>query len=105
VVETFGLAAASGVVASRRNYRLAPLVWGVGLTLALATGYARIAADRHYFTDVLGGAAIGTLVGGGVPFLLHPRALGDAGAAWAGRTRLSVMPSPHGAIIGFGGTF
>jgi membrane-associated phospholipid phosphatase len=31
----------------------------------------RIAADRHYFTDVLGGWAIGGVVGGGVPWLFH----------------------------------
>ncbi len=105
VVEVFGLAAASGVVASRRGYRLAPLVWGVGLTLGLATAYARMAADRHYFTDVLAGAAIGTLVGGGVPFLLHPQVPGDAGAAGVRRTRVTLMPSPNGAMIGFGGTF
>ena len=105
VVETFGLAAASGVVAGRRGYRLAPLVWGAGLTLGFATAYTRIAADRHYFTDVLAGAAIGTVVGGGVPFLLHPQAPGAAGAGWARRTRLAVMPLPHGTMIGFGGTF
>jgi len=105
VVEAFGLAAASGVVASRRRYRLAPLVWAVGLTLGLATAYARMAADRHYFTDVLAGAAIGTVVGGGVAFLLHPEVSGGAETAWIRRARLAVMPSPHGAIIGFGGTF
>jgi membrane-associated phospholipid phosphatase len=105
VVEAFGLAAASGVVASRRGYRLAPLVWGVGLTLGLATAYARVAADRHYFTDVLAGAAIGTVVGGGIPLFFHPPVPGDAAAAWARRTRVTVMPSSQGAIIGFHGTF
>ena len=105
VVETFGLAAASGVVASRRGYRLAPLVWGVGLTLGVATAYTRIAADRHYFTDVLAGAAIGTVVGSGIPLLFHPLAPGDTGAASARLTKLAVVPSSHGAMIGFGGTF
>lgn len=103
VVEAFGLAAAGGVVASRRGYRLAPLVWGVGLTLGVATAYFRVAADRHYFTDVLAGAAIGTLVGGGVPFLLHPVVPADA--AGAGRPRVTLMPSPQGGMIGLSGTF
>ena len=105
VVETFGVAAASGVVASRRGYRLAPLVWGVGLTLGFATAYTRVAADRHYFTDVLAGAAIGTLVGGGIPLLFHPPVPGAVAAASARLTRVAVLPSSHGAIVGFGGVF
>ena len=98
VVEVFGLAAASGVVASRRGYRFAPLVWGVGTALGVATAYTRMAADRHYFTDVLAGAAIGTLVGGGVPLLLHPAAPTE-GPRW------TVLPSPGGAVIGLSGSF
>jgi membrane-associated phospholipid phosphatase len=105
VVETFGLAAASGVVASRRGYRLAPLVWGVGLTLGLATAYTRVAADRHYFTDVLAGAAIGTVVGGAIPLLFHPQVPRHAGAASARLTRVAVVPSSQGMMLGFGGTF
>jgi membrane-associated phospholipid phosphatase len=35
-----------------------------------ATGYLRIAADRHYATDVLAGAAVGTGVGLGWPLLV-----------------------------------
>ena len=31
----------------------------------------RIAADRHYLTDVLVGAAVGTAVGLAVPHLMH----------------------------------
>ncbi|MBX3233907.1 MAG: phosphatase PAP2 family protein [Labilithrix sp.] len=71
VVETFGIAAASGMVASMRGYRLAPLVWIAGMTIGAATAYTRIAADRHYFTDTLAGAAIGTVVGGAIPFFFH----------------------------------
>jgi hypothetical protein len=41
------------------------------LSLAAATGYLRIAADSHYFSDVLVGAAVGTAVGLLVPHLLH----------------------------------
>ena len=37
----------------------------------MATGYLRIASDRHYFTDVMAGAVVGTAVGVGVPFLFH----------------------------------
>jgi membrane-associated phospholipid phosphatase len=67
----FALASSAGSVATLRGYRLAPVVWVVGGVLALATGYLRIASDRHYFTDVLTGAVAGTAVGVGVPFLFH----------------------------------
>lgn len=69
---TFALATSAGTVSSLRGYRLAPFVWGVGLTLAATTGYLRIAADKHYFTDVLTGALVGAACGVTVP-LLHGR--------------------------------
>ncbi len=67
----FALATSTGAVASIRGYEGAPWVWGVGLGLAAATAYLRIAADSHYFSDVLVGAAVGTAVGLLVPHLLH----------------------------------
>jgi membrane-associated phospholipid phosphatase len=70
---SFTLAAAAGTVASLRGYRLAPLVWGTMMPLAAVTGYLRIAADKHYFTDVMTGAILGTAVGALVPLLLHAR--------------------------------
>ena len=39
--------------------------------LALFTGYLRIAADKHYASDVAVGALMGGLFGAGVPLLLH----------------------------------
>jgi membrane-associated phospholipid phosphatase len=65
---TFAFATAAGTVASLRGYRGAPAVWAGGLTLAATTGYLRIAADRHWFTDVLTGAVVGSAAG-----LLMPR--------------------------------
>jgi membrane-associated phospholipid phosphatase len=67
----FSLAVASGTVASIRGYRLAPMVWAGSLPIAALTGYLRIAADKHYFTDVLTGAALGSAVGFLVPFVFH----------------------------------
>lgn len=37
------------------------LIWSGTITLATITGMLRIAADRHYMTDVLSGAVVGTL--------------------------------------------
>ena len=38
-------------------------VWISALGLASATGYFRIAADKHYFSDVFVGAIVGSLIG------------------------------------------
>ena len=39
------------------------LVWISTLGLASATGYFRIAADKHYFSDVIVGAIVGSIIG------------------------------------------
>lgn len=69
----FGVVSATGTVAPLRGYRWAPLAWAVGLPLAASTAYLRLAADRHYLTDVLVGGAVGTTVGALVPLLFHGR--------------------------------
>ena len=65
----FSLATATGMVATLRGYRFAPWIWAGGMAIATALGYLRIAADRHYFTDVLMGSATGAAVGVIVPYL------------------------------------
>jgi membrane-associated phospholipid phosphatase len=67
----FAMATSGGTIASMRGYRLAPWVWGLGLSLAAATAYLRIAADRHYLSDVTVGAVVGGLTGLAVPYLFH----------------------------------
>lgn len=67
----FSLAAAAGMVASMRGYRFAPLIWTLGFALATFVAYARVAGDYHYLSDVLVGAGVGSLVGAGLPWLLH----------------------------------
>jgi membrane-associated phospholipid phosphatase len=69
----FAVAAAAGTVSDLRGYRGTPWVWGVGMTLATATGYLRIAGDKHYLSDVLVGAATGLAAGIAIPRLMHPR--------------------------------
>jgi len=87
---TFGLAVSAGVVAHRRGSALEPVIWATGLTLAATTAYLRIAADKHYLTDVLAGAVWGTATGILIPRLTHalPRNLrvvpGARGVAVAG---------------------
>lgn len=94
----FSLAAASGTVASMRRYEMAPLVWGVGMGLAAATGYLSVAADRHYITDVIAGAALGSAFGFAIPYLFHrPREERGRGAS------LSFAPVEGGGLLSVSG--
>jgi membrane-associated phospholipid phosphatase len=70
----FAVATAAGTVDTLRGYRLAPAVWAAGLTMATSVGYLRIAADKHYFSDVMTGAVVGSLIGVGVPLIFHSAA-------------------------------
>jgi membrane-associated phospholipid phosphatase len=89
----FVLAASAGTVATLRHYRLAPIIWITGAVLGAATAYLRMAADQHYFTDVLAGAVVGTGVGVSVPWYFHrPR---DG----ASPTALTLSPLPRGAAL------
>jgi membrane-associated phospholipid phosphatase len=69
----FTLAVTSGSLASLRGDEGKEWVWATGLTFATATAYLRVAADRHYLTDVLAGAAVGAAVGWTVPRLVDRR--------------------------------
>jgi membrane-associated phospholipid phosphatase len=67
----FALAGAASTLAFCEGYSWAPyLAVGSGLA-ALGAGYMRIAAGKHWATDVLTGMAIGTVVGVGVPLFVR----------------------------------
>lgn len=90
----FAMAASAGTIASMRGYRLAPLVWIVGMTIGGATAYLRIAADRHYFTDTLAGAGLGVATGIGVPWFFHsPR------RSILQNASISTEPAPGGRVV------
>lgn len=94
----FAMAASTGTVAFLRNYRLAPLVLGTQLAAAFSVGYLRIAADRHYFSDVMVGVVLGSLIGTLVPLLFH----GPSDAQPAPPSALTGNNS-QGLSQGFGG--
>lgn len=96
----FSMAAAAGTVSTLRGYRSAPWVWAVGMTLATAVGYTRIASDRHYLTDALVGAAVGTGLGVGLPLWLHGREDRPAGEG-ARSAGARVVPLPLGVLVLF----
>jgi hypothetical protein len=101
---TASLAVASGMVASMRQYRLAPLVWTTGVILTLSTGYLRLAADKHYLSDVVTGTIIGSTVGFFIPYLFHaPRPPLDATSPKATGSAASALRSTP--LFAFSGTW
>lgn len=67
------LAASGTTLAYLHGYEHARWVAIGSGSLALVGSFLRMAADMHWFTDVLVGAAVGTAVGAGLPLLLHRR--------------------------------
>ncbi len=83
----FGITTSAAMVARYRKSRLEPYIWAIGLPLSAATAYLRMAADRHYFSDVVVGSLVG--VAGG---LVIPR--------WTRSQRdVAIVPSGSGAAI------
>ncbi len=82
----FSLVTSAGMVAHERGYKIEPYIWGIGLPLAATTAYLRIAADKHYMTDVIAGSLIGAAAGLLVPKLTK-------------RLPFEIAPSPNGLSI------
>lgn len=70
---TFALASSAATIAGLRGYRHAWVLWAVGMPLAATTAILRLAADKHWMSDVLLGAALGTAAGIFMPTFLHRR--------------------------------
>lgn len=70
----------------------------LGFVNAAAAGTLRIAADRHYLSDVFTGAALGTFTGFMVPWFLHYRPAKERGHQAS--LSLRVLPTPGGLSIG-----
>lgn len=83
----FSITVAAGMVAHWRGYWTEPYIWGTGIFLSVSTEYLRMAADKHYLSDVLVGGGLG--IAGG---LLIPRLMKEDvpivpiknGVAWVG---------------------
>ncbi|GAB3640219.1 phosphatase PAP2 family protein [Spirosoma arcticum] len=74
--------------------KLKPVVWVSSLGLATATAVLRYEAGRHYPTDLLAGAAFGSLVGWGIPKLHEVKNQRELGR------RLDVQPWSNGQANG-----
>jgi membrane-associated phospholipid phosphatase len=93
----FAVATAGGVVAHQRGYRSETAIWVGGMAMGVATGYLRIAADKHWLSDVLIGTVIGVGSGLAIPLVFH----GDAIRGTAPVTR----PAGEPRFLSFGGAF
>ncbi len=73
------------------------------IALAGATGYLRIASDQHYVTDVMTGAAVGSLSGFLIPWAFHYRTHAGGNPPLAamlpGGGYVMVAPAPNGAGV------
>lgn len=76
--------------------RWRPVVWGGSLALATTTALLRYEAGKHFPTDLLTGAAVGSLVGWGVP-KLHQRRRQHPQQA---QRRLDLRPWSNGQASG-----
>jgi len=91
---TFAVAAASTQVArlrGRSGWKWLAVATFAGAAL---TGYLRIAADQHWITDVVTGAAVGTAVGLAMPLLVMRPAEGK-------RPAMTLAPAPGGLALVF----
>lgn len=66
----FAITTAAGTMCHFRHYWTEPYVWAAGITLSLTVEYLRIAADKHYLSDVFVGGLIGIAAGALVPRLM-----------------------------------
>ncbi|MDB5217944.1 MAG: hypothetical protein JWO86_5871 [Myxococcaceae bacterium] len=96
----FAVATSAGMVNTLRGYRLAPLVWGAGMTMAVSVAYLRIAADKHYFSDVMTGAVVGSIIGVGIPLIFHSATSSSSSAANppSASGQALVAPAVHSAF-------
>ncbi len=81
----FAITASAGMICHWRHYWTEPYVWGTGIALSVTTEYLRMAADKHYLTDVIAGGLVG--LGSG---LLIPRLM---------RQDIKIVPVPGGAAV------
>lgn len=86
---SMSLAISAGTVASMRGYAWAPALYAGGISLSLATGYFRIAGDKHWTTDVVTGWLVGAAAGYLVPRVFHRK------------SGTEITPHTSGSTVGF----
>lgn len=84
-VAGFALTTAVGTVCHMRRYWTEPYVWAAGITLSLSVEYLRVAADKHYLSDVFVGGLVGVAAGLLVPQLMS--------------RDIKIVPMPNGVSV------
>ncbi|MBK8257948.1 MAG: phosphatase PAP2 family protein [Polyangiaceae bacterium] len=80
------------------------LTCAASMAAAATVGMLRVVSDQHFVTDALVGAAVGTLSGLGIPWLLHYRGGADVTAAGSkSNSTFSVRLVPMPLGIGLAG--
>lgn len=88
---TVGLAVSAGTIGLLRGYKLAWLTWAVAVPAALTTATLRMAADKHWMSDILVGAAVGSAFAVALPILFHGREENPLS--------LRLSPTPNGFAV------
>ena len=69
-----------------------PVIWGAAAAIPAITGYLRVAAGKHYPTDVMAGYAMGAAIGILVPRLHRNKGLKEKGISLnAGMDRVHLV--------------
>jgi membrane-associated phospholipid phosphatase len=99
----FSVAVLAGMVfdGAHPGSKYSSAVWGASLSVAALMGVLRVAAGKHYPSDVLVGAGMGALVGWLVP-LLHKNSMQQNSAQETTRSG-KVLAAPH--YLGFSFSF
>jgi membrane-associated phospholipid phosphatase len=91
----FAIAVSSAYILKLQDSPYFGWALGANLLMAASVGYFRVAADRHYFTDIFGGAIAGTAIGLLIPYLHKKK------KAPKSLTSFYFAPSPSGVMAGF----
>src|SRR5258708_18868184 len=75
------------MTATLQESSAAPWLWGAAAAMSVTTATLRMIAEKHYFTDVLSGAAVGVACGLVFPLLHRRRNALAASALSAGPPR------------------
>jgi membrane-associated phospholipid phosphatase len=60
---SYAVVTSSSYLLQKAHPAYSGLIWSSGLLLASTTAYMRVAADRHYMSDILTGMVIGSAIG------------------------------------------
>jgi membrane-associated phospholipid phosphatase len=101
----FAVAASFATVATMRERPSAPYLWALGMPAAGFVAYLRVAGHRHWVGDVVIGSTIGTVIGTGLPLLLHHPRFGLLARRSARKRRASLVVAPSATGVTMVGQF